>query len=99
MPQPKGSTGNPYGRPKGAKNKTTLELKQWICKIIDDNREMLEADLQALEPMQRWQVIEKLMSYTIPKMSSTEAKIDLNRLSDEQLDEVVTNLKNAIDNE
>lgn len=88
----KGTTNNPNGRPKGKPNKVTAELKDWMKELIDSNREKLEQDLMKLEPAQRWKLIEKLLGYVVPKMQSVEAKIDLNKLSDEQLDSIVNEL-------
>ena len=67
MAQPKGKTGNPNGRPKGSPNKVTQELREWLAKLIDDNREQMQKDIEALEPKERLQVLEKFMQYTLPK--------------------------------
>jgi hypothetical protein len=72
MAQKKGQTGNPYGRPKGTPNKVTTSLRQWVNTLIESNREQLEADLANLEPKERWQLIEKLMQYVIPKKREEE---------------------------
>jgi hypothetical protein len=72
MAQKKGQTGNPYGRPKGIPNKTTSDLRQWVNTLIESNREQLEADLASLEPKERWQLIEKLIQYVIPKKREEE---------------------------
>ena len=87
------------GREKGTPNKVTTDLRTWITELINDNRKQLKKDLKKLEPKERWTVVEKLMSYTIPKMQSVEAKIDLNRLSDEQLNTIIAELSKNIENE
>ncbi|MBX2953467.1 MAG: hypothetical protein KF870_13240 [Leadbetterella sp.] len=99
MAQKKGQTGNPNGRPKGSPNKITMELRGWVAQLIDDNREQLEADLKMLDPKDRWAVIEKLMQYTIPKVQSTEMKIDLNDLTEAQLDELINRMMNGQERE
>lgn len=99
MAQQKGKTGNPNGRPKGTPNKVTSEMKSWIQQLIDGNRKQLEKDLKALDPAERWRVVEKLMSYVVPKMQSVEAKIDYTRLTDEQLDLLIDELSNNLDND
>ena len=95
----KGQTNNPAGRPKGKPNKVTAELREWVQKLIDDNRKQLETDLMKLDPKDRWQVIEKLMSYVVPKMSTVEANMNLSALSDEQLNAVVDELLKSIKDE
>ena len=97
MSQPKGKTGNPNGRPKGTPNKSTALMRTWIERLINKNKKTLEADLMKLKPYERWNVIEKLMQYTLPKMSNVDAKIDLGRLSDFDLDNVVNELLEKIE--
>ena len=92
----KGKTNNPNGRPKGKPNKVTTELKTWIKNLIEDNREVLEKDLQELEPRDRWAIIEKLMSYTIPKQRSIDANINYENLSDDDLNMIIDKLTEEI---
>lgn len=96
MPQPKGKTGNPNGRPKGSPNKTTQSVLEWLTRLIDDNREQIRKDLAALEPKERLQVLEKFMQYTVPKMQSVEARVDIDRLSDSQIDQVINELSEKL---
>ena len=96
MPQPKGKTGNPNGRPKGSPNKTTQSVREWLTRLIDDNREQIRKDLAALEPKERLQVLEKFMQYTVPKMQSVEARVDIDRLCDSQIDQVINELSEKL---
>jgi hypothetical protein len=91
-----GKTNNPNGRPKGKPNRITGEMRVWIQQLINDNKDQLENDLQALEPKDRWQIIERLMNYIVPKQSSIDASVDLSELSDEQLDLLISEISNQI---
>lgn len=69
------ATGNP-GKPKGAKNKTTKELRELIRRIIDDNIEQLEEDLQKLEPRDRVRFNIDLLQFALPKLQSQKIEVD-----------------------
>ena len=84
------------GRQFGTPNKVTADVKGWINKLIDENKDLLESDLKQLEPKDRWNIIEKLMQYTTPKIQSIAAQIDLETLSDEQLSAIVDKLAESL---
>jgi hypothetical protein len=87
------------GRAKGTPNKVTTDLRGWINKLLNDNRKQFESDLKHLEPQQRLMIFEKLLPYAVPKMQSVEAKIDINDLTDEQLNTVINGLIKDFENE
>jgi len=64
------------GRQPGSQNKTTSEMKQWLQMIVDKNRDQFESDLQALEPKERLSLLEKLISYLVPKPQSIGLEIE-----------------------
>lgn len=91
MAQPKGSTGNPNGRPKGALNKTTKTLKEWITTFIDENKEQIESDWLSLEPKERVVLFEKMLRYVIP----TQVKAEIEEKPQQQLELIITGKKFA----
>lgn len=95
----KGKTNNPNGRPRGCTNKVTTEMKGFLSDLIDDNRQQIKDDLKSLDPKDRLLILEKFMQYTIPKMQSVEATIDYSRLSDEQLDCIITGITQSIEDD
>jgi len=70
MPFKKGEVTNPKGRPTGSKNKSTTVLKNWIADFVEANRERIESDFELLEPKERIQMFEKLLSYVIPRQQT-----------------------------
>ncbi len=84
----KGTTNNPNGRPKGKPNRTTDELRVMVQNFIDDNLQTLQADFDKLEPKDRLTFIERLLKHVLPAPLQ-----ELDRLTDEQLDELINRLK------
>lgn len=91
-----GQSGNPAGRPKGSKNKSTAEMRSWIRGLVDDNRQQLEKDLMRLEPKDRWQIIERLIQYCLPRLSTIDANVTFDQLTDETIEQIVTELLQSI---
>jgi hypothetical protein len=68
----KGQSGNPNGRGKNVPNKTTAEVKAWIMEIITNNQETFENNLKSLDADKHVAIIEKLLSFVLPKGSTVE---------------------------
>ena len=84
------------GRQKGTPNKVTASVKDWLSGLIDKNRKQIEKDIKQLEPKERLQVLEKLMQYVIPKQQAVSADVNIERLSDEQLDGLIEELTRGV---
>ena len=58
------------GRAKGTPNKATSTFKEWLEWLLNDNRKQIAADLKAISPYERLKMLERLLSYVMPKQSS-----------------------------
>lgn len=69
--------GNTFGqgRARGSKNKSSFKVKNAIQKLIDDNIDVVQYDLDQLEPKDRLKIMLDLMSFVVPKMKSIEANV------------------------
>ena len=73
----KGESGNPAGRPKGATNKTTTDLRTWINTLINKNLPKIEKDLKSLESKDRLVIFERLMQYSLPKLQGVSMEMQI----------------------
>jgi len=73
----KHKTNNPNGRPKGVPNKVNASLREKITALIDKNWETVQNDLDSLEPKDRLNFMDKLLSYTLPKLQSVSVEGEL----------------------
>ena len=87
MARPKGipKTG---GRKQGTANRSTDELRNLLQSFIDTNMKTLQADYNKLEPKDRLNFINSLLRHVLPAPLQ-----ELERLTDEQLDELIERLK------
>lgn len=88
----KGESGNRRGRPVGKPNKTTSEIKEIITKIVGNQLDKLEADLDKLRrtnPAKAVEISTKLIDYVIPKMS----KLDIEGQLTHKVEKVVIEIK------
>lgn len=81
------------GRPKGKPNKATKDLRQWINSFIESQTDQIQKDWQQLEPKDRIVLFEKLLKYSLPTLQATSLTTDFERLSDEDLDRIINELK------
>ena len=90
----KGMTNNPSGRPKGSVNKITVSLRNRINDFLNENWENLQNDFDKLKPKDRVTFYEKLLQYGLPRLQNTQLTTDIEKLTDEQLDYIINNLRN-----
>ncbi len=87
----KGESGNPAGRPRGAKDKATQDLRATVTDFLHKNLPGVQAIYNKLPPAQKLAFLEKLLSYALPKLQSVEldADVELTGLSDSKLDSII----------
>jgi hypothetical protein len=83
------------GKPKGAKNKIGLQLRETIAEFLSDNFSKVEADFHSLKPKERVRLYCDLLQYGLPKLQAVSLEFDFEKLTDEQLDEVIERLKKS----
>jgi hypothetical protein len=66
----KGQSGNPSGKPKGTINKTTKEIRETITRIVANNIDSIQNDLDELSPRDRIKVLVDLIQYITPKLKA-----------------------------
>jgi hypothetical protein len=75
----KGESGNPYGRPIGAKNKSTSKVKDFYLELLEGNLENIQSWLNqtaAEDPKGALDFLIKLSPFVIPKKTETDMTID-----------------------
>ena len=89
----KGQSGNINGKPKGAVNKVTMQLRETIGKFLTSNFHEVEKSFKELDPEKKAKVYTDLLSYGLPKLTASALSVRFEDLTDEQLDELIRKLK------
>ena len=69
-----GESGNPKGKPKGAENKLTKEIRAKIGLILNNNIDKVQSDLDKLEPKDRLTILLQLVKYVTPQLKAMEVE-------------------------
>jgi hypothetical protein len=86
------------GRPKGTQNKTSLEAKSIINRIVDKSLEWAEEDIEKLrkkDPIRAFELSMKLMDYAYPKLKSIEMKAEVTS----KIEQIVVNINKSGSND
>jgi Family of unknown function (DUF5681) len=100
----KGKSGNPDGRPEGAKNKVGLQLRETITDFLESNFEKVVLDFDKLQPKDKAKLYCDLLQYGLPKLQSVSLGIDekssklslgiaFEKMTEEQLTKIIDELK------
>ncbi|MCD8387010.1 MAG: hypothetical protein LUD17_09000 [Bacteroidales bacterium] len=84
------------GRAKGTPNKSTATFRQWLTELLDKNRKQIEKDLKSLDPEARLRMVEKLMAYIMPKQQAISTPPNLDNISEDQLENVISRITAAL---
>lgn len=99
MPFKKGQSGNPTGKPPGAKNKIGIQLRETISNFLIDNFDVIQKDFKKLQPKDRAKLYCDLLQYGLPRLQAISNEFQFEKLTDDQLTEVIETLKQTIENE
>lgn len=91
----KGTTNNPHGRPKGKPNKVTKVLKDRIQIFLEKSWSTVEKDFKNLDPKDRIALYERMLKYVIPTQKETSVNLDIDGMSNDQLDLIINKLLNT----
>jgi hypothetical protein len=86
------------GRPKGTQNKTSMEAKSIINRIVDKSLEWAEEDIEKLrkkDPIRAFELSMKLMDYAYPKLKSIEMKAEVTS----KIEQIVVNINKSGSND
>jgi len=64
------------GRPAGAKNKTTEQVREAFNQLLTENLPQLKNDIAELEPKDRVKVLLDLAKFVVPTLKSQDLGID-----------------------
>lgn len=60
------------GKPKGAVNKSTKQIREALQQIYSANMESLQTDLEKMSPFNRQQILDKLASKFLPSLTKND---------------------------
>lgn len=86
------------GRPKGAVNRSTEMMKLTIARAVDNTLNTLSTDLEKIKKKDPERAIElalKLMEFTLPKLSRTEMKAEV----EQKIQQITVNIQQTGSNE
>ncbi len=80
------------GRPKGSKNNASQNVRENFQKLVENNLEQLQKDIDVLEPYERIKVILQMSKFVLPQLRAIEInqlipKEEVRHYTDEELDQ------------
>src|SRR6185369_12417961 len=86
---------NPNGRPKGSVNRISTELRNSIALFLRHEFPNVKRAFHKLDAEKKIKTYTDLLDFILPKLKSQELDISFDKLTDEQVDLIMENLKKA----
>ncbi|MBK7628108.1 MAG: hypothetical protein IPJ16_13095 [Bacteroidales bacterium] len=91
-----GESGNPAGRKPGAINKVAKPVKAQLSSFLNEKLTELPALWDKLTARDRVALLKDLFPYFLPKLQNIEAHLEYDRLTDEGLKQIATDILNSL---
>lgn len=91
----KGISGNPKGKPPGAVNKNTKELRETVSNFLLSNFEQVVKDFKKLQPKDRTRLYCDLLQYGLPRLQNVSMDLEFEQMTDQQLNKIIDELKQS----
>jgi hypothetical protein len=88
----KGMTNNKQGKPPGAVNKLSKDMRQTITDFLTDHWPEVEKEFCKLKGRDKVNFYRDLLQYSIPKMQAVAVALEFEKLTDDQLEILCNNL-------
>lgn len=87
-------TNNPAGKPAGALNKLSRDMKQTIHEFLQESWPDVVDEFHSLKGRDKLEFFKDLLQYDLPKMRAMEVSGELNfqTMTEEQLDELANKI-------
>ena len=84
------------GRPPGKPNKLSRSAKAMIESVLNNNEMKFNQEMDGLKGYSFCKVYLELLQYVAAKMRSIDVSLDIDRLTEEQAEEIFQRLKDSI---
>lgn len=91
----KGLSGNPKGKPPGAVNKNTKELRETVSNFLLSNFEQVVKDFKQLQPKDRTRLYCDLLQYGLPRLQNVSMDLEFEQMTEQELDRIINELKQS----
>ncbi len=92
----KGHTNNTKGRPKGKPNKITKDIREFYRMLLEKNQTAMISWITRTarkNPAEAAKLFLSMSEFIIPKQQRTEIASDFDKMTDEQVEHVIEELK------